>query len=128
MNRITANLFALGLIAAAMPTTAIAQSTLIGSAPAAGSTIKRPSAITLNFDTPLMPGSFGAEIVMTAMPGMTDHPPMSIKAFTTQMSDGGKTLVLALKKPLVEGSYTVRWSAIDSEKKKVLGSLDFTAR
>ena len=73
--------------------------------------MKPPGKITIGFNAPIKPGSAGAEIVMTAMPGMADHPPMVIKAFTNELADGGKSLVLKLKSPLPVGSYTVNWAA-----------------
>jgi methionine-rich copper-binding protein CopC len=50
---------------------------------------------------------------------------MVIKAFTTKMSDDGKTLTLALRKPLPAGSYTVKWSATGVDRNRVVGTLDF---
>jgi len=113
------------LLATGLPMVAKAQPSVIASTPAAGSSAKRLSQITLGFDAPLSPGTAGAEIVMTGMPGMTDHPPMVIKAFTTQMSADGRTLTLALRKALPAGSYTVKWSATGVDKSRVAGTLDF---
>ena len=73
----------------------------------------------------LKPGSAGAEIVMTAMPGMADHPPMVIKAFTNELADDGKSLVLKLKNPLPVGSYTVNWTATGMDGDPINGSIDF---
>ena len=117
---------ALVMLAVALP--AAAQPVMTASTPAAGATAARLSRITLSFETPLMPGMAGAQIVMTGMPGMADHPPMIIKAFTTALSEDGKTLTLALRKPLPEGSYTVRWSATGADKTKATGAIDFSAK
>ena len=113
------------LVTTALPALANAQPVVIASTPAAGASAKRLSQIALDFDAPLAPGTAGAEIVMTGMPGMTDHPPMVIKAFTTQMSADGKTLTLSLRKPLPAGSYTVKWRATGADKSKAAGTLDF---
>ena len=121
----SASLALVMLLATGLPMVAKAQPSVIASTPAAGSSAKRLSQITLGFYAPLSPGTAGAEIVMTGMPGMTDHPPMVIKAFTTQMSADGRTLTLALRKALPAGSYTVKWSATGVDKTKVAGTLDF---
>ena len=113
------------LLATIVPTLAQAQPLVIASTPAAGASAKRLSQIKLDFDAPLSPGTAGAEIVMTGMPGMADHPPMVIKAFTTQMSGDGKTLTLALRKALPAGSYTVKWRATGLDKSRAAGTLDF---
>ena len=111
------------LLATVLP--AQAQPLVIASTPTAGASAKRLSQIKLDFDAPLSPGTAGAEIVMTGMPGMADHPPMVIKAFTTQMSGDGKTLTLALRKALPAGSYTVKWRATGLDKSRAAGTLDF---
>jgi hypothetical protein len=113
------------MLASGLPAMANAQPSVIASTPAAGSSAKRLSQITLSFDAPLLSGTAGADIVMTGMPGMADHPPMVIKAFTKQMSDDGKTLTLVLRKPLPAGSYTVKWSATGADRNRVVGTLDF---
>jgi hypothetical protein len=109
------------MLASGLPAMANAQPSVIASTPAAGSSAKRLSQITLSFDAPLLSGTAGADIVMTGMPGMADHPPMVIKAFTKQMSDDGKTLTLVLP----AGSYTVKWSATGADRNRVVGTLDF---
>jgi hypothetical protein len=116
------------LLAAGMPVLATAQPAMIASTPGTGSTAQKLSVITMGFNAPLQPGTAGAEIVMTAMPGMTDHPPMVIKAFTTAMSDDGKTLTLALRKPLPAGTYTVKWSATGADNQRTAGTLDFAVK
>ena len=121
----TNNLALVTLLAIGLPAMACAQPSVIASTPAAGASAKRLSQITLGFDAPLAPGTAGAEITMTAMPGMADHPPMVIKAFTTQTSADGKTLTLALRKPLPAGSYTVKWRATGTDKTSAAGTLDF---
>ena len=113
------------LVALALPTAAFAHATVVSSTPAANSAVKSPGRISIGFSTPLKPGSAGAEIVMTAMPGMADHPPMVIKAFTNELADDGKTLVLKLKSPLPVGSYTINWAATGADGHPVSGSLDF---
>jgi|GEM_PF-6990028 len=61
------------MLATGLPSLANAQPSVTTSTPVAGSSAKRVSQITLSFDAPLSPGTAGAEILMIAMPGMTDH-------------------------------------------------------
>lgn len=115
-------LLALALLAA---TPALAAPAVTSTYPAANAAVKPPGKITIGFNAPIKPGSAGAEIVMTAMPGMTDHPPMVIKAFTNELADNGKSLVLKLKSPLPVGSYTVSWQATGMDGDPINGSIDF---
>lgn len=104
---------------------ALAAPTVTSTYPAANAAVKPPGKISIGFNAPLKPGSAGAEIVMTAMPGMADHPPMVIKAFTNELADDGKTLVLKLKSPLPIGSYTVNFAAAGLDGDPITGSIDF---
>jgi methionine-rich copper-binding protein CopC len=113
------------LVALALPAAAQAAATVTGSYPAPNAAVKPPGKISINFNTPLKPGTAGAEIVMTAMPGMTDHPPMVIKAFTNDLADDGKTLVLKLQNPLPVGSYTINFAVTGMDGETVKGSIDF---
>lgn len=102
-----------------------AQAQLVRSAPAAGASARAVSQIDLAFAAPVNAATAGAQIVMTAMPGMTDHPPMAIKGFTIAPGAGGKTLHLKLRKPLVPGDYTVNWSVAGADGKRLTGKLSF---
>lgn len=113
------------LLALLAATPALAAPGLVSTYPAANAAVKPPGKITIGFNAPLKPGSAGAEIVMTGMPGMADHPPMVIKAFTNELADDGKSLVLKLKNPLPVGSYTVNWAATGLDGDPVNGSIDF---
>jgi copper resistance protein C len=113
------------LIALALPAAAHAAAQILDTYPTANAAVKPPGKIILNFDAPLKPGTAGAEIIMTAMPGMTDHPPMAIKAFTNELANDKKTLVLKLKNPLPVGSYTIRWGVTDESGTPLKGSIDF---
>lgn len=104
---------------------ALAAPSVTGTTPAANAAVKPPGKISIGFNQALKPGSAGAEIVMTAMPGMTDHPPMVIKAFTNELADDGRTLVLKLKQPLPAGSYTVNFAATGMDGEPVTGRIDF---
>ncbi len=114
--------FALSLLA---PTAVLAHVQLTASTPAAGAQVKAPKAITLTFSQPVNPSSAAASIVMTGMPGMKDHGEMAIRNFTVSWSPEGKTLTLALKKPLPAGSYEVRWQAAAADGHAMAGKVSF---
>ena len=61
---------------------------------------------------------------MTGMPGMKDHPPMKM-AHTSQMGKDGKSMTLLLKKALVPGSYTVKWSAAGADSHRMGSEFSF---
>lgn len=122
--RIPAFLAALALTALA-PATLSAHVALTASTPATGSEAKAPKTVTLTFSQPVNPASAAASIVMTAMPGMADHGEMVIRNFTASWSDDGKTLTLALRKPLPKGTYEVRWHAAAGDGHAMSGLVGF---
>lgn len=114
------------LAIAAVPATAMAHPKLLNSFPAANSTVAKPAAITLNFSEELLGPLSGVDLVMTGMPGMADHKPMPIKGFTTKAK--GKTLNVALPRPLPGGSYQLTWHAVAADQHRIEGSYTFTVR
>ena len=122
--RYPAFLAALALTALA-PAALLAHVELAASTPAAGAKAKAPRTITLTFSQPVIPASAAASIIMTAMPGMANHGEMMIRNFTASWAADGKTMTLALKKPLPAGSYDVRWQATASDGHAVTGSVSF---
>jgi len=116
-------LFLTAALAAALALPAQAQ--LVRSSPAAGAAVRAVSQIDLAFAAPVNAATAGAQIIMTAMPGMTDHPPMAIKAFTVAPGADGKALHLKLRKPLVPGDYMVNWSVAGADGKRLAGKLSF---
>lgn len=115
------------LLAIALTAVAVlpAQAQLVRSAPAAGAAVRAVSQIDLAFAAPVNAATAGAQIVMTAMPGMADHPPMAIKGFTIVPGADGRALRLKLRKPLVPGDYTVSWSVAGADGKRLTGKLSF---
>lgn len=115
------------LLAIALTAVAVlpAQAQLVRSAPAAGAAVRAVSQIDFAFAAPVNAATAGAQIVMTAMPGMTDHPPMAIKGFTIVPGADGRALRLKLRKPLVPGDYTVSWSVAGADGKRLTGKLSF---
>jgi hypothetical protein len=122
--RIPAFLAALALTTLT-PTALMAHVQLTASTPAAGAEAKAPKAITLTFSLPVDQTTAAASIIMTAMPGMANHGEMPIRNFTTNWSADGKTLTLALKKPLPSGTYEVRWQAAACDGHPMTGTVEF---
>ena len=106
---------------------ALAHPKLLSSTPAANASVAAPSRITLTFSESLMPKLSGAEIVMTGMPGMPNHR-MAVTGFQTSTDADGKTLVLALARPLSAGSYQVAWHVVSTDTHRVQGNLAFTVK
>lgn len=101
---------------------------LLSSTPAANATVAKPGAIQLVFNEKLVAQFSGADIVMTGMPGMKDHPPMKINGVTSKVSADGKTLVATPAKPLAAGTYKVDWHVVTADTHRVTGSIAFTVR
>jgi hypothetical protein len=123
--RIPALLAALALTTLAPATSVLAQVKLAASTPAAGAKAKGTKVVTLTFSEKVNPAKASATIVMTAMPGMKDHPEMLIRNFTASWSADGKTMTLTLKKPLPAGTYDVRWQAAGADGRAISGKVSF---
>jgi methionine-rich copper-binding protein CopC len=125
--RIPAFLAAIALSSLA-PAALLAHVQLTASTPATGTETKAPKEITLTFSQSVDPSSAAASIVMTAMPGMANHGEMVIPNSTANWSDEGKTMTLALKKPLPTGTYEVRWQAAAADGHSMSGTVTFDVR
>jgi methionine-rich copper-binding protein CopC len=125
--RISAFLAAIALATLA-PSALLAHVKLTASTPAAGAETKAPKQITLTFSQPVDPATAAASIVMTAMPGMANHGEMVIRNFTASWSDEGRTMNLALRKPLPGGTYEVRWQAAAADGHGMSGTVAFDVR
>lgn len=112
---------------AMMPVPALAHVKLAGSTPSANATASKVTSIQLKFSEKVALSTVKTEVVMTGMPGMADHPPMKIAA-TSAMGKDGKSMTLALKRALVPGSYSVKWSAAGADAHRVQGELRFTVK
>lgn len=113
-------------IAIALPGVAAAHSKLVSSNPAANATVSKPSKLTLTFSETFLAPMSGADLTMTAMPGMTDHPAMPIKGFKTSVE--GKTMVLTLPRPLPAGTYDLKWHIVGADQHKMEGGYSFTVK
>lgn len=106
---------------------ASARVALVSSDPAAGGAVQKVSSITLRFDGPVAAASAGADVVMTSMPGMTEHDHrMLIKAFTIEPGKTPETIVLKLKNALVPGTYEVGYAVAGADGARVEGTVAFT--
>lgn len=113
--------------ATSLASAAVAHPKLVASNPTAGATVARPARVQLRFDEKLVSRFSRADIVMTAMPGMTDHPPMKV-AGTATVAPDGRTLVVTPAKPLAAGSYRVDWRVVAADTHPVTGKLAFSVR
>ncbi|MBO9695092.1 MAG: copper homeostasis periplasmic binding protein CopC [Sphingopyxis sp.] len=110
-----------------MPATALAHAKLVGSTPAANATASKVTSVVLKFSEKLITSTVKAELVMTGMPGMKDHPPMKIP-FTSAMGKDGKSMTLQLKRALVPGTYRVKWSAAGTDTHRMGSEFSFTVK
>lgn len=104
----------------------LAQVKLAASTPTQGAKAKGTKVVTLTFSEKVNPAKANATIVMTAMPGMKDHPEMLIRNFTPSWSVDGKTMTLTLRKPLPAGTYDVRWQAAGADGRAMTGKVSFS--
>lgn len=110
-----------------MPAPAQAHAKLVGSTPAANSSVSKVTAVSLKFNEKLIASTVKAELVMTGMPGMKDHPPMPIP-FTSAMGKGGTSMTLQLRRALVPGTYRVKWSAAGADTHRMGSEFHFTVK
>lgn len=127
MNK-TMMLSALGALCLGFVGPAFAHPKLVSSTPVAAATVSAPRQVSLTFSETLLPALSGAEVVMTGMPGMKDHPPMKINGARTSVGADGKTLQITFGRPLGVGSYAVNWHAVSGDTHRVTGSVTFTVR
>lgn len=125
MNKITALLAAAAFALGASPV--LAHPKLESGTPAADATVKPTRQIALRFNEKLVPAFSGATVVMTSMPGMADHGEMKVGAKASVGKDG-KTMVIALAKPLPPGDYRVDWYAVAGDTHRIKGSHSFKVR
>lgn len=118
-----AAIFALGLI----PAVAHAQLALTTSKPAANSTASKVTAVSMRFSKPVVPATVKTELIMTAMPGMANHPPMKMLA-TSAIGKDAQSLTMTLRRPLVPGTYKVTWTAAAKSGERMTGQFSFNAR
>ncbi|KPH61833.1 copper homeostasis periplasmic binding protein CopC [Novosphingobium sp. ST904] len=124
--RLTALAAAAAVMLAAFPSLALAHPKLLSAPPAANSAVAKPTSITLTFSEDLVAPLSGIDLVMTGMPGMADHKPMPIKGIAARAK--GKTMTIALPRPLPTGTYELTWHAVAADQHRIEGSYGFTVR
>lgn len=124
MNRTLLTMAA--IVAFALPGVANAHSKLVSSNPAANATVAKPTKVTLTFSETFLAPMSGAELVMTGMPGMTDHPAMPIKGFKTAVE--GKTMTLSFPRALPAGTYDLKWHIVGADQHKMEGGYSFKVK
>ena len=110
-----------------VPGVASAHTKLVGSTPAANSTVSKVTSVNLQFNEKVIASTVKAELVMTGMPGMANHAPMKIAA-TSTMGKDGKSLTLTAKRALVPGTYKVKWSAAGADTHRMGSEFSFTVK
>lgn len=115
-----------GLAAFLLSGSALAHAKLIASTPADKAEGAAPHAIQLTFSEALMPQFSGADVVITAMPGMTMAPAKVATAVATGAD--GQTLVITPTRPLTRGSYRVDWHVVSVDTHAVKGSFTFEVK
>jgi len=106
--------------------TAMAHPKLVSTTPAAGSTVSKPTEITMTFSEALVAPLTGIELTMTSMPGMANHAPMPIKGFTTKID--GKTLTAKMPRALPAGTYQLKWHAVAGDQHRIENSYSFMVK
>lgn len=119
------SLLAATALVAAAP--APAHPKLLSSTPAANATVKPTAKVELRFSERLVAKLSTAQVVMTGMPGMADHPPMPMQG-RPAIGPDGKTLIVTFARPLPAGTYKVNWQVVSADTHKITGSIDFKVR
>ncbi|KJV04971.1 hypothetical protein VZ94_21545 [Methylocucumis oryzae] len=119
---------ALALATVSAPAPVMAHTKVVASTPAQGAKVASVRKVTITFSEALLVPTVGVSIVMTAMPGMPNHGEMQIRNFTQSWSDSNRKLTLNLKKPLVAGTYEVRWQAAGADGHRMKGKVNFIVK
>lgn len=126
-SAVAAILASLALIS--LPGAALAHTRLVSSTPAANATVPAANARSINlvFNERVIASTLKVDVVMTGMPGMSDHPPMKV-AFSSMMGKDGKSVMLMPKRALAAGTFQVSWSAAGTDTHRMGGQFSFTVR
>lgn len=112
----------------ALPGAAFAHSKMVSSSPAADATVAKPTKLSLTFSEKFLAPMSGVDLVMTGMPGMSDHAPMPIKGFKTSVAPDGKTMIVTLPRALPAGSYDIKWHIVGADQHKMEGGYSFKVK
>jgi methionine-rich copper-binding protein CopC len=107
---------------------AVAHPKLVSASPAPNGVVARPTQLQLSYSEKLIPAMSGIALTMTAMPGMKAHAAMKVSGFTTSVAADGKTMVIALPRPLPAGTYEVQWHAVAADTHRITGAYSFQVK
>jgi len=108
-------------------TPAFAHPKLLSANPAPNAVVSAPARLQLSFSEGLVAQFSGADLSMTDMPGMKMKSPMKM-ALKASLAPDGKTLILALAKPLPRGTYKLDWHVVSTDTHRVQGSYAFKVK
>lgn len=106
---------------------AFAHPKLLSSMPTDKAEGAAPAMIELKFSESLFTQFSGANLVMTEMPGMSEHDAMKIAAKVTA-DDDPKAMVITPVQPLMTGTYKVEWRAVSSDTHPMTGNISFKVK
>lgn len=118
---------AAALVGSLLATAALAHPALVASTPADKAEVAAPANIELKFSETLVPQFSAASLVMTSMPGMSNHGTMKLQVSVTGGADG-KTMIITPARALPPGSYRVDWRAVSSDTHPVTGNIAFEVK
>jgi hypothetical protein len=88
--------------------------------------VTSPRSVDLTFSEAVAASSLSVSLVMTSMPGMTNHKPMTIKGFAVEVS--GEHATLRFPRPLPSGAYRLEWTLAREPADRTTGTLVFEVR
>lgn len=103
---------------AAIPFPAFAHAELLSAAPAADSTVSAPTELRLEFSEELEPAF--SKLVLKG----SDEQELATGSVDPE---NATVLLLPLDEPLIDGTYTIEWTAASKDGHKTTGTLVFTA-
>lgn len=110
------------------PAFAHAQAKLVAATPATAQAASGVTTVKLTFNERLTAKSSGATLIMTGMPGMTNHPDMKMSGVRTAIAPDGKSIVLTSAKPLPAGTYRADWTATGADGRQAKGAHRFSVK
>ena len=119
-------LTAAAALALALPGVASAHSKLVSSTPAANATVAKPTKLSLTFSETFLAPMSSAELVMTGMPGMANHPDMKMTGVNAAIGSDGTSIVMTSAKPLPAGTYRVDWHVVGADTHRITGTHAFS--
>jgi methionine-rich copper-binding protein CopC len=120
-----ASLLAVAAFVAPLP--AFAHPRLVSATPKPNLTTAPTARVQLAFSERLVRQFSGADVVMTAMPGMKMNAPMRMEG-KASLAEDGKTLMVTVAKPLPKGSYRVDWHVVSTDTHRLQGNYGFEVR